>query len=172
MPPAISAAELLRRLPDSPRPEDVRSVARTVALAAARTDYPGKSIAQTVRSVKRAGHPTALAELLGVLAREELHAVNEHGNASPAAAPSAPWLTVDQTADMLRKGSRTIREWLADVDGRRQLGWPWYDGATWHIPEPAINPLTRASYLASQPLEEPAAHRATLPPGYRADSAA
>lgn len=170
MPPAVSAADLLRRLPPSPRPEDVRTVARAVALAASRADYPGKSIAQTIRSVKRAGHPATLAQLLGVLAREELRVFERGGGTSPAALPSSPWLSVDQTGEMLNKGSRTIRDWLADVEGRRKLGWPWYDGAAWHIPEPAINPLTRANYLASQPAEEPAAHVASLPAGYRPES--
>lgn len=172
MPPAISAAELLRRLPVHATPEDVRPIAHEVARAASRSRYPGKSIAQTVRCVQRAGHPPALAMLLGTLAQEELRALDERPVPLPALTPLASWLTVEQTAEMLRKNVRTIRSWLETTEGRRMLGWPFFDGASWQIPEPAINPATRAAYMAEMPIEEPLAHRATLPVGYRSDAAA
>ena len=46
---------------------------------------------------------------------------------------------------------------------RRALGWAWWDGYRWLIPEPAIDPSTRARYMAELPGTEPEAHRRQLP---------
>ena len=73
------------------------------------------------------------------------------------------WLTELQVAERLDKSPAAMRECLATVEGRMGLGWPWYDGRRWRIPEPAISPETRAGYMATIPATEPPAHVATLP---------
>lgn len=167
MPPGITTAELLRRLPPNATPEDMRPVAREVARAASLRDCPGKSIAQACRSAVRAECPLPVVATLRAQAAEELDIIRTSGSVAHATMPAGNWLSVEQTAAMLQKMPRTIREWLETEEGRRRLGWPWFDGREWQIPEPAINPDSRAEYMARQPAEEPSAHRASLPFGMR-----
>jgi hypothetical protein len=108
-------------------------------------------------------------ELLRIQASEELVILRTSGAFEHAPTPSGNWLSVEQAAAMLRKTSRTIRDWLETDDGRRRLGWPWFDGREWQIPEPAINPDSRAEYMGRLPADEPRAHTASLPFGMRRD---
>jgi hypothetical protein len=105
--------------------------------------------------------------LLRIQASEELDIIRTGGAFEHAPMPSGNWLSAEQTASMLRKTLRTIRGWLETNDGRRQLGWPWFDGSEWQIPEPALNPASRAEYMDRVPADEPHAHRASLPLGLR-----
>ena len=56
-----------------------------------------------------------------------------------------------------------LHAWLATVEGRYCLGWPWYDGARWYIAEAALEAATRPAFMATLPVEEPAAHVVRLP---------
>jgi hypothetical protein len=171
MPPGITTAKLLRQLPPDPTPEDVRPVAREIARAASLRDCPGKSIEQACRSAVKEKCPLPVVAILRSQASEELDIIRTNGAFEYAPTPVGEWLSVEQTAAMLRKMPRTIREWLETVEGRRRLGWPWFDGREWQIPEPAINPDSRAEYMGRQPAEEPGAHRASLPFGVRGEAA-
>lgn len=171
MPPGITTAELLRRLPPNATPEDMRPVAREIARAASLRDCPGKSLEQALRSAKKAECPAHLVALLRLQAAEELDIVRSIGVLQHAPTPDGDWLSVEQTAGKLRKSTRTIRDWLETEDGRRRLGWPWFDGREWQIPEPAINPDSRAEYMNRLPADEPRAHRASLPFGVRGEAA-
>ena len=142
-------------------------MAREIARAASLRDCPGKSIAQACRSAVKAECPLPVVATLRAQAAEELEILLAAGALQLAPTPAGDWLSVEQTAVMLRKMPRTIREWLETEEGRRRLGWPWFDGREWQIPEPAINPDSRAEYMARQPAEEPSAHRASLPFGMR-----
>lgn len=146
-------------------------MAREVARAASLRDCPGKSIAQAIRSAEKAKCPAHLVALLRIQAAEELEVARTRGAVPHAPTPSDNWLTLEQTAVALGRQTRTIREWLETEDGRRRLGWPWFDGRDWKIPEPAINPNARAEYMSRQPADEPRAYRASLPFGLRPEAA-
>lgn len=65
------------------------------------------------------------------------------------------WLTVEEAAALLHRSPESIKGRLRNRDGRRDYGWPWWDGYRWLIPSPAVDPTERASYMATLPEEEP-----------------
>ena len=68
---------------------------------------------------------------------------------------SGEWLTVDQVARLTGRTAETVKRRLRTREGRRDLGWAWWDGYQWLIPSPAVDPTRRAGYMASLPEEEP-----------------
>jgi len=147
-------------LPDECSEEDLRPVARALATHAASKDQPLKSLAAFERHNLELPHVPRLIEL----AKEELPLVNQDAPPREAPAPSMRWLTVEAVASVLPSTSvKALKQRLRMVEGRRALGWAWWDGYRWLIPEPAIDPLTRAGYMAELPSTEPEAHRRQLP---------
>ena len=150
-------------LPAEATMEELRPVARNLALVASRRDHALKSIAAFQR------HNTQLPHLVSVvaLAREELalgHPQARRDGPSESPMPPMRWLSVDATAALLPGTSATtVKERLRTREGRYALGWAWWDGYRWLIPQPAIDPAARAAYMATLPEVEPSAHVASLP---------
>lgn len=97
------------------------------------------------------------------LAHEELEILERTQQPVDAPPPSGRWIGAEAAASALNLSMKALTDWLEEVQGRMRLGWPWWDGHRWRIAEPAINPSTRATYMATLPLEEPPLHVATLP---------
>ena len=156
--------ELIEQLPADPTQPHLLPIARILALCAAQARYPEKSLSAFRRHRTCDGvEPRHLDEIIR-LARDELTSIGQGSVQTEATAPNAEWYSVERTAHALRDSPTTIAGRLRSVAGRRSLGWPWWDGSRWKIPAPAIDPATRAAYMASIPLEEPPAHVAALPP--------
>lgn len=170
--PHPTVRSLLGALPSKVDPEThLRPVAQEVARNSARAAYPEKSLARSVRHARDAatelGLPAGVVPLLESMAHEELARLTRTAHVEIDPPRGASWLTIQQGAERLNEHERTIRGWLSTTEGRRRLGWPWFTGHEWKIPEPALNPATRASYMATMSAEEPAAHVASLPPDLR-----
>lgn len=65
------------------------------------------------------------------------------------------WLTEAEAAARLDLMERTLSVRLRKPAFRRLYGWPWWDGHRWYVPEPAVDPMRRAAYIASLPEQEP-----------------
>jgi hypothetical protein len=151
----------LSRLPAVPTIDDLRPIARNLAIVASARDHPLKSLAAFQRHNIDLSHLDAVLELV----QDELASLKarEHG-VTAAPVPTMRWLGVEATASLLPNTSvAAIKERLRSRQGRYSLGWAWWDGYRWLIPEPAINPATRAGYMGTIPEREPEAHVATLP---------
>ena len=134
---------------DEERDRLVREVARRARAAR----YPAKSIAATKREALRAGADEMLVRAVVQGAVDRLTA------AEPMAAAEAPdpggWYTTREAARALEVPLGWIDERLRSPEGRRLLGYPWYDGRRWHIPAPACDAKTRSEWLAGLPDSEP-----------------
>lgn len=148
---------------DSCNPTAIAACAVEVARAAASRNSPRKAIALVKRhATDRGASPDIVRQVLE-MADAELTRIGEQSSVPVADPPRGVWLTVEATANALNESVARVKERLRTADGRRRLGWPWWDGRAWRIPEPAINPLTRPSYMAVIPVDEPPPHAATLP---------
>lgn len=149
----------LQCLPVEPSTEQLRAVARRLAVAASKATYPKKSLAAFRR------HDTGVPHLDAILtlALDELATIEARGQLREEATPDGRWLGPEAAAAVLQERVATLKDRLRTQEGRRALGWAWWNGARWLIPEPAINPGTRAIYMATLPDMEPAAHVALLP---------
>jgi len=65
------------------------------------------------------------------------------------------WLGVKEASQWLARDERTVADQLHTVDGRRRLGWPWWDGHAWRIAPAAVDPNRRAAFMESLPASEP-----------------
>lgn len=149
----------LQSLPETATPEDLRPIARQLALIASRSDFPKKSLAAYRRHHAELPHLDVVLEL----AREEIAAIELRTPHQDVPQTDMRWLSVEAAAALLHISPAVVKERLRTRAGRRSLGWAWWDGHRWLIPEPAVNPETRAGYMASLPGEEPSAHVAALP---------
>ncbi|CAN5848833.1 hypothetical protein BH23GEM5_BH23GEM5_27040 [soil metagenome] len=149
----------LQCLPVDPSIEELRAVARRLAIAASKATYPQKSLAAFRR------HNTGVPHLDAVLTLtlDHLAEIEARGPLREEATPEGRWVGAEAAAAVLQERVATIKDRLRTQAGRRALGWAWWNGARWLIPESAINPGTRASYMATLPDIEPAAHAALLP---------
>jgi hypothetical protein len=148
-------------LPADPCRADLLPLADRFAQAAHTAQYPEKSMAASLRTVAAVAH-----DLVSLLEAETQGQLAERLQAPvrpPPSLPAGQLLTEVQAAERLDRSLRHVRSWLATVGGRYSLGWPWYDGRRWYVAEPAINPTTRAAYMATIPAREPPAHVARLP---------
>jgi hypothetical protein len=154
----------IARLTSEPTPEtQLHPIAHELAVAASRARYPAKSLASFQRHAVAAGLDSAVLKQLVLLANDEIR-TGLHTVPPESPAPTTAWLSVNAAAHALLISPRTLHnDWLRTVDGRRRLGWAWWDGRCWRIPEPAVNAATRAAYMAAIPQHEPAAHVASLP---------
>ena len=142
-----------------PSIDELRAVARRLALAASKATYPHKSLAAFRRHNSEVPH----LESILTLALDELAEIKARGQLREEIIPAGRWLGPEAAAAVLQERVATLKDRLRTQAGRRALGWAWWNGARWLIPEPAINPGTRASYMATMPDMEPAAHLALLP---------
>ena len=149
----------LQGLPVDPSVEELRVVARHFAVAASKATYPQKSLAAFRRHNVDAPHLDSIL----TLALGELAEIEALGQLREEIIPAGRWLGPEAAAAVLQERVATLKDRLRTQAGRRALGWAWWNGARWLIPEPAINPGTRASYMATLPDMEPAAHLALLP---------
>lgn len=143
----------------------ISGAAIAVARQAAAAPSSGrKSLALLRRhALAKAVRVDVVDQVIAMAEAEFERLMREATSAGGAEVPAVPWFTVEATADALGESVARIRTWLRSVDGRRRLGWPWWDGHQWRIPEPAVNPMTRPAYMATLPDEEPPAHARTLP---------
>lgn len=158
----MSTLRLLRdrlvRIGPHPPSEDLNDLAGSLARECASKRYPRKSLA----AWERHHADVPCAERVVALAAEELGRL-ESDTRVRAEPPEMRWLTTQAAAAMLGIGIEELRARLRTSEGRYTLGWPWWDGHRWLLPEPALDPRARADYMASLPAEEPPAHRASLP---------
>lgn len=159
--PPLTTTTRLRSLPTDPSRTDLLPIAALFAKAAHSARYPEKSLAASFRTV--AAVRPDLVSLLEAETRGQLAELQQAPVRPPPDLPTGQWLTEVQAAERLDRSLRHVRSWLARVSGRYSLGWPWYDGRRWYVAEPAINPSTRARYIATIPAREPPAHVARLP---------
>ena len=146
-------AHHLRGLGD-PSEADIEAVARDVARECQKRPYPLKSLGAWARH-----HADAPAiEQVAHYARMNLGRVED-----PSPLEGGRWLSAGGAAALWSVPQAAIRDMCRTQDGRRQLGWPIWVAGQWMIPEPAIQPETRAAYMAQQPDSEPEAHRTHLP---------
>jgi hypothetical protein len=137
----------------------LREAAAALAEEARRARSPSKSLAALLRWRYRSAGYTE--ETCQTLLRLGLDLLLEEAGATPSAdvsPPSTPgdtWHTVEAAARVLHRSPDSIKRLLRTREGRRQYGWPWWDGHRWLIPGPAINPASRAAYFAAMPGEEP-----------------
>ena len=148
----------LEKIEPHPTPEALQHLAVKLARECAARRYPQKSLAAWKRH--HADLPHA-ARVVGI-AKEELVRIEGEERFQPAP-PQMRWLSTQAAAAMLRIGQQQLRKRLVTTEGRHAMGWPWWDGHQWQIPEPALDPRARAKYMASLPTEEPEAHRVALP---------
>jgi hypothetical protein len=159
--PPLTTTTRLRSLPTDPSRKDLIPIAALFAKSAHTARYPEKSLAASLRTVT-AVRPD-LVSLFEAETRGQLAELQKAPVRPPPAPPTGRWLTEVQAAERLDRSLRHVRSWLTTVSGRYSLGWPWYDGRRWYVAEPAINPTTRAAYMATLPSREPLAHVARLP---------
>ena len=76
---------------------------------------------------------------------------------------ASTWITPSRAAGLLGTTVAWVQEKLETPEGRRLLGFPWYDGRRWRIPLPACHPDSRAAFLAALPADEPLANLVLLP---------
>jgi hypothetical protein len=140
--------------------DEIGEIATALAREAQRAASPGRSLGALIRWRYRAQgwSDEACARLLslGLAEIDSLEADARSAGESGVEAPIAGvWLTVDQTARILHRSTAAIKRRLRTREGRREYGWPWWDGHRWLIPSPAICPTMRPSYTLSMPDEEP-----------------
>lgn len=120
--------------------------------------YPRKSLSALLREGKAAGVREALVNDVGDLAEGALaEALRED-----TLAKGVDWLTPSQAARRLGRPLNWVRSALESEEGRRALGFPWFDRKRWWIPAPACDPSTRSGFLASLPDQEPEGNLALL----------
>lgn len=149
----------LQGLPINPSSQELHAVAHRLAVAASKATYPQKSLAAFRRHNTEVPHLDAVLRL----ALDELAAIIARGHLPEEVFPTGRWLGPEAAATVLQERVATLKDRLRTPAGRRALGWAWWNGARWLIPEPAINPSTRATYMATLPDTEPPAHVALLP---------
>lgn len=159
--PPLTTTARVASVPTDPSRTDLLPLAKRFAQAAHTARYPEKSVAASLRTVA-AVRPDLVA-VLEAETRAQLTALQQSPVTPPPVLPMGKWLTDVQAAERLDRSLAHLRTWLATVEGRYSLGWPWYDGRRWYVPEPAVNPATRAGYMAALPDIEPPAHVARLP---------
>lgn len=137
------------------------ALAQELAERALMRPYPKKSLASYLREGGRAGVRQDLLDEIEGLAVDHLARALA---GSTAAQDPHGWLTLTQAAQILGKSLKWVREALETPDGRRVLGFPWFDGQRWRIPRDACCPSTRAQYLARLPETEPGGNIALLKP--------
>ena len=120
--------------------------------------YPRKSLSALLREGKTAGVREALVEEVGTLAKAAL----DDALRGDSVAKGVDWLTPSQAAHRLGQTLHWVRSALDSEEGRRALGYPWFDGKRWRIPAPACDPAARSGYLAGLPDQEPAGNLALL----------
>lgn len=152
--------KLIASLSVHPGQDALHAIAAELAATALMARYPSKALASFER------HHRGLRSLSDImmLARQEV-ARAATAAPLPTHAPDGRWLSIEATAALLRVQAKVIRDRLRTPLGRQSLGWAWWDGHRWLIPEPAVNPVTRASYMAGLPEQEPHTHVALLPLG-------
>lgn len=149
-------------------PTDERGIAAAAVAAARRAaaaPHSGRKALEALRrhAAKKNAHPDVVQHVIQMAEPEFERLRREATQSKNMEPPAVAWLTIEATADAFGESPHCIRGWLRTVNGRTRLGWPWWDGHIWRIPEPAVNPMTRASYMATLPEREPPAHTATLP---------
>lgn len=161
MTPSLTTTARLGSVPKDPSHADLAPIAALFAKAAHIARYPEKSLAASLRTV--AAVRPDLVPLLEAETRSQLAELRQAPVTPPPALPNGQWLIEVQAAERLDRSLRHVRSWLATVSERYSLGWPWYDGRRWDVGEPAVNPASRAGYMATLPAIEPPAHVARLP---------
>jgi len=140
--------------------DEIAEVARQVAERARGAQQPLKSVASQKREALRLGADPALVETVVGLAREAL-------TLPPVLPPpdqsSGAWLTPIQAAKSLGVSMDWVLQRLKTPEGRRLLGYPWYDGRRWHISSLACEPETRTAFLTELPEYEPPENVSLLP---------
>jgi len=137
-----------------------RALAEELVGIALEARYPRKSLASLLREASHHGVREPLVEEVGPVAREILEVKLR---SAEAGSHGARWLTPSQAAVALGQTLRWVQDALDSPAGRRALGYPWFAGRRWKIPQEACDPATRASYLSALPDSEPEANLALLP---------
>lgn len=152
----------LAAVPEDATPADLAPLAAELAMRCSAERYPRKSVAAALRHAHSLA-PEATVEAL----RKAVESVIEEQdgeNDVPVAEVSEPFLGIAEAARRLNLSVKTLTERLREVRYRRLYGWPWWDGHQWNFSPAPLDPTGRATYMASLPLEEPAAHTVMLPP--------
>ena len=137
-------------------PPQKRALSERIADHCMTRTYPWVSLSSFEREALRVGVPASIvSEVLEdaktVIAEKVAESVE-----------SSDWLGLTEAASTLGVSISWARDCLESREGRRLLGYPWYDGRRWHIPAPACRPGTRADFLAALPESEPPENIALL----------
>lgn len=144
-----------------PTTEDkIAETAAELAREARAARSPGRSLGALIRwRCREQGWPDQVCSRLLELGLEQLGTPVDDGDASDPPLEPSPiagrWLTVEEASALTNRSPATIKRRLHTREGRRDYGWPWWDGHRWQIPSPAVDPTMRAGYMATLPEEEP-----------------
>ena len=133
---------------------------REIASRALKATHPRMSLAATHREAIRSGISKKVVDEVIAQAQDIVDA-ELAGRSSRERAST--WITPSRAAGLLGTTVAWVQEKLETPEGRRLLGFPWYDGRRWRIPLPACHPDSRAAFLAALPADEPLANLVLLP---------
>lgn len=141
-----------------PSDDEIDEIATRFALKARSATSPGRSIGALIRWQYRSRWSDEACDRLLCRALELLDAGTH--STMVGRVPELPpiigaWLTVEQVGEITGRTPQTIKRRLRLKEGRRDYGWPWWDGHRWMIPSVAVDPAQRAMYMAGLPQEEP-----------------
>lgn len=135
--------------------------ADTLAQACRERDQPKKSLASFVRSAK-ADVPAQMLDRIHELTIERIDRM-VFETPKPARLPTGTWIDIADAARILNLQRGTLTDRLKQRKYRHLYGWPFWDGHQWWFSSSAVDPATRAEFLATLPAQEPMAHVVMLP---------
>ncbi len=122
---------------------------------------PRKALALYLRYGKNAAPDAVLCAVKGMVVD-----LLEQPTLVPATnqpAVTGVWLNIAAAAGVLGLQRTTLTERLRQVRYRYMYGWPYWDGHAWSFSSAALDPASRAEFMARLPKQEPDAHVAMLP---------
>ena len=137
------------------------TVADALAQACRERDQPRKSLASFVRSAKT-DVPKRTLDKVWELTIERIDRM-VYEAPTPARVPTGIWIDIAEAARILNLQRATLTDRLKQCKYRQLYGWPFWDGHQWWFSSRAVDPATRAEFLATLPAREPIAHVVMLP---------
>ncbi len=154
-------AQRLGTLRKNPSRAELQPFADEITRVSATKRLPATSAAAHLRHARSVLSDVAFDRLRELV----LEAMSKAIPTRPATVMDSPYCLPAEAAAILGINTRTLLERLKHRDWRRLYGWACFDGHHWQLPRDALMPATRATFLAAQPPEEPAAHVAMLKTG-------
>lgn len=152
---------LLTALPTRPSATDLEAIVEELVRACSERRQWRKSVALYMRNAKDAA-PQSVLEAISRRVTEHLDS-GALIKPAPARPVTGALVDINEAAMVLGLRRETLTERVKLPQYRYLYGWPFWDGHQWWFSSPAIDPGTRAEFLARLPKHEPDAHVAMLP---------